>query len=69
MMTTELETAIERMVEEHGIDAVEAALDPLISKYKWQDWLAVCRYAQKVHRRIQANPPKSGRRAKSDAVK
>lgn len=57
-MNAEIERALQQLIDEHGIDKIDKALEPLIAKVPWQDWQRVYNLAHRLNRR------KSGQRRK-----
>lgn len=37
-VNAEIERALQQLIDEHGIDKIDKALEPLIAKVPWQDW-------------------------------
>jgi hypothetical protein len=68
-MTAEIEAALEKLIEQHGIAAINDALEPLIMQFKWSDWQRVYNLVNRLNNRKRAKPGKSGKRRKSDAPK
>ena len=40
-ITGEIEKQLQQLIDRYGLDGVEAALAPLVTKCKWQDWFCV----------------------------
>lgn len=46
-----IEPILKKLIDEHGIDAVDAALVPLIGQFNWDTWQRVQNLAQRLSRR------------------
>jgi hypothetical protein len=72
-MTAEIERALEKLIEQHGVEKVRAALDPLLGQFKWTEWQRIKNLVNRLQQRKKpVNPPKQaklGERRKSDALK
>jgi hypothetical protein len=68
-MTSEMEAALEKLIEQHGIAAINDALEPLIGQFKWSDWQRVYNLVNRLNNRKQAKRGKSAKSRKSDAPK
>lgn len=58
-----IEPALEKLIAKHGIDAVRAALVPLIGQFKWETWQRVSNLAKRLDQR------KRPKLRKTDALK
>ena len=50
-MTREIELQLEQLVAEFGGKEVMAALDPLVTECKWNDWQCVANAIERIARR------------------
>ena len=47
------ETLLEELIQDHGIEQVEADLAKLIGSAKWADYLTLCATARHIYNRLQ----------------
>ena len=47
-----IEPILEELVQQHGIEAVEAALSPLLTVGNWDAWQRVANAARRIARRV-----------------
>ena len=50
-MTSEVERQLEQLVAKFGEEKVREALDPLITKCKWNDWQCVANALRRIARK------------------
>ena len=65
-MNAQIERALRKLIDRHGIEKVNRELAPLIGRFAWSDWQRVYNLANRLNRRKR---PKSAKKRKIDALK
>jgi hypothetical protein len=65
-MNAEIERALQELIDQHGIEKINAALTPLIGQFKWSEWQRVYNLAKRLNARKEG---KRAPRRKTDALK